>query len=249
MIVLRGVQWQTFQTVMAELSQGSAYKIFYDPDTSELGLSQSSQEAVAGTVVLRGIRWQSFQTLMAEVGDGRAWRIAYDRGVLELRMPLQEHEQPKILLANFVEALADALEIEVMQLGALLLEREDLTRAIEPDTCFYIEHESIVRSKTINLKTDPPPDLAIESDHTNSSLNKHSIYAALGVPELWRYHQQRLQVYRLVAGQYELSDRSLAFPFLPIAEVPEFIEKSKEIGQRSAVRLFRQRIQAILSGQ
>ena len=204
------------------------------------------QDPPARTVVLKGVSWQTFKTLMAEVGDNRAWRFAYDRGVLEIRMPLQEHEQPKIMLAYFATTIADELEIEIMELGALTLEREDLTRAIEPDTCFYIQNESLVRSKNISLPEDPPPDLAIESDFTNSSLNKFTIYASLGVPELWRYRRQTLQVYQLVEGKYEECDRSLAFPFLPITEVPGFIEQSKTIGQRSAVRLFKTRIREIL---
>jgi hypothetical protein len=66
------------------------------------------------------------------------------------------------------------------------------------------------------------------------------------VPELWRYRQQNLTVYQLVEGQYQEVPQSLAFPFLPIAEVPGFIEQSRTIGQRSAVRLFRQRIREIL---
>lgn len=152
----------------------------------------------------------------------------------------------KLIKRSFVEAIADELEIEIRQLGALLLEREDLTRAIEPDTCFYIQNESLVRSKIIYLQTDPPPDLAIESDYTSSSLNKFTIYASLGVPELWRYRNESLQVYQLIEGKYEPTDKSLAFPFLPIAEVPGFIEQSISIGQRSAVRLFRQRIREIL---
>jgi hypothetical protein len=45
-------------------------------------------------------------------------------------MPLIEHEEPKIMLASFVKALADDLEFEIRQLGALLLEREDLSLAI-----------------------------------------------------------------------------------------------------------------------
>ncbi|MCL1467550.1 Uma2 family endonuclease [Argonema galeatum] len=198
------------------------------------------------SIVLNGIKWETYKALMADAGDGRAWRIAYDEGVLEIRMPLQEHEQPKIVLAYFVTAIADELEIETMELGALLLEREDLRRAIEPDTCFYIQNESLVRSKIIDLQTDPLPDLAIESDYTSSSLNKFTIYASLGVPELWRYRNQSLQVYQLVEGRYEQTDTSLAFPFLPIAEVPGFIEQSISIGQRSAVRLFRERIRKIL---
>ncbi|OCR02307.1 hypothetical protein BCD67_20120 [Oscillatoriales cyanobacterium USR001] len=197
-------------------------------------------------VVLRSVSWQTYKALMADVGDDRAWRIAYNEGVLEIRMPLQEHEVPKRLIECFVTSIADELEIEIMSLGSLMLEREDLTRAIEPDSCFYIQNELLVRSKNIQLPNDPPPDLAIESDYTSSSLNKFIIYAALGVPELWRYRHQNLTVYQLIEGQYGEVDRSLAFPFLPIAEVPSFIEQSRTIGQRTAVRLFRQRIREIL---
>ena len=178
---------------------------------------------------------------MADMGEDRACRIAYDQGTLEIRMPLQEHEVPKVLIADFVTAIADELEIEVMQLGSLTLEQEELRRAIEPDTCFYIQNEALVRSKNIDLQNDPPPDLAIESDYTSSSLNKFNIYASLGVPELWRYRKQTLQVYQLMEGNYELSETSLAFPFLPIVEIPGFIEQSKVIGQRACVRLFRAR--------
>lgn len=200
-------------------------------------------------VVLKGVSWSTFKALVADVGDDRAWRIAYDRGVLEIRMPLEEHEEPKRLIESFVEAIVDELEIELRSLGSLTLEREDLTRAVEPDSCFYIQNESLVRGRNINLPNDPPPDLAIESDYTNSSVNKFTIYAALGVPELWMYRRQSLQVYQLVEGKYQKCDRSLAFPFLPIAEIPGFIEQSRTIGQRAAVRLFRQRIREILLSQ
>ena len=199
-------------------------------------------------VILKGVSWSTFKALLADVGDDRAWRIAYDEGVLEIRMPLEEHEEPKRLIESFVEALVDELEIELRSLGSLTLEREDLTRAVEPDSCFYIQNESLVRGRNINLPNDPPPDLAIESDYTNSSVNKFTIYAALGVPEIWRYRRESLQVYQLVDGKYENCDRSLAFPFLPVAEIPGFIEQSRTVGQRAAVRLFR-RIREILPSQ
>ena len=201
-------------------------------------------------VILKGVSWSTFKALLADVGDDRAWRIAYDGGVLEIRMPHLEHEVPKGLIESFIEATADELEIEVMKAGSLTLEREDLTRAVEPDTCFYIQNEASVRGKrNINLPEDLPPDLAIESDYTNSSVNKFTIYAAIGVSEIWRYRRESLQVYQLVEGKYEMCDRSLAFPFLPVAEIPGFIEQSRTVGQRAAVRLFRQRIQEILLSQ
>jgi Uma2 family endonuclease len=210
--------------------------------------SPPPQESVRAetAVILEGVSWQTFKNLMADIGDSRACRVAYERGKLEIRMPLPEHEEPKRLIESFVESLADELEIEIRSLGALFLEREDLTRAVEPDTCFYIQNESKVRGKNIDLLNDPPPDLAFESDYTRSSLNKFNIYASLGVPELWRYRKQSLQVYQLVEGKYEQSDKSLAFPILPIAEIPGFIEQSKTIGQRASVRLFRARIREIL---
>lgn len=197
-------------------------------------------------ITLTGIKWSTFKAIMSDVGDGRAWRIAYDAGVLEIRMPLTEHEEPVGMIEHFVGVVVDELGIEMRQLGALTLEREDLTRAIEPDTCFYIQNESIVRGKSINLPADPPPDLVVESDYTNSSLNKFAIYAALGVPEIWRYRNKSLLVYQLVDGNYEERENSLAFPFLPIAEIPGLIEQSKSIGQRAAVRLFRERIREFL---
>lgn len=203
----------------------------------------SSEEKV---ITLKGIKWLTFKAIMSDVGDGRAWRIAYDAGVLEIRMPLTEHEEPKGMIESFVEAFADQLEIEVRKLGALTLEREDLTRAIEPDSCFYIQNESVVRGKSINLPADPPPDLVVESDYMSSSLNKFAIYAALGVPEIWRYRNQSLVVYHLVEGNYEERQNSLAFPFLPIAQIPVLIEQSKSIGQRAAVRLFRDMVREVL---
>jgi Uma2 family endonuclease len=200
-------------------------------------------------VILKGVSWSTFKALLADVGDDRAWRIAYDEGVLEIRMPLEEHEEPKRLIESFVEAIVDELEIELRSLGSLTLEREDLTRAVEPDSCFYIQNESLVRGRNINLPNDPPPDLAIESDYTNSSVNKFTIYAAIGVPEIWRYRRESLQVYQLVDGKYEKCEISLAFPFLPVAEIPGFIEQSRTVGQRAAVRLFRQKIKETLLSQ
>ncbi|MEG4964489.1 MULTISPECIES: Uma2 family endonuclease [unclassified Microcoleus] len=205
---------------------------------------QSSEEKL---ITLTGIKWLTFKAIMSDVADSRAWRIAYAEGVLEIRMPLTEHEEPKGMIESFVEAFADALDIEVRKLGDLTLEREDLTRAIEPDSCFYVQNESVVRGKSINLPADPPPDLVVESDYTSSSLNKFSIYASLGVPEIWRYRNQCLQVYQLVEGNYEERENSLAFPFLPIAEIPGLIEQSKSIGQRAAVRLFRDRVREVLA--
>lgn len=186
----------------------------------------SSQKEFTTAIVLENVSWQTFKALLADIEDNRACRFAYDQGMLEIMAPYQEHEAPKIMIGSFIEALADELNIEIMQLGSLLLEREDLRRAVEPDTCFYIQNESLVRGKEINLTTDPPPDLVVEVDYT-SRLNKFQIYASLNVPEFWRYENQHLYIYQLADGKYNLRDQSLAFPFLLITDIPGFIEQSK----------------------
>lgn len=217
-----------------------------DVQTLTVSTLQGQETPAEARVLLAGVSWQTFKALLADIGDNRACRLAYDQGILEIMTPYQEHEAPKIMIGNFVEAIADELNIEIMQLGSLLLEREDLRRAVEPDTCFYIQNESLVRGKKIDLANDPPPDLVVEIDYTSRSLNKFEIYSSLGVPEFWRYENQQLYIYQLTDRKYNLCDQSLAFPNLAIADIPSLIEQSKIIGQRAAVRLFRTRIREIL---
>jgi len=166
---------------------------------------------------MKGVSWETYKKLMVEVGDDHAWRIAYDQGVLEIRIPLLEHEVPKGLLESFIETIVGELGIEVLKAGLLTLERENLTNASEPNSCFYIMNEAQVRGREeIILPGDPPPDLAIESGYTSPSVNKEVLYSALGVPELWRYTKKTLLVYRRIEGGYERCEQSSAFPFLPI---------------------------------
>jgi Uma2 family endonuclease len=247
-IILDGVTWQTFKALISEITEGQRYQMTYAPEQLRVEDIQPDSVRTQGILVFNGVSWPTYKAVMADVGDGRAWRISYAQGVLEIKMPLEEHEEPKRLLEDFVTSIVDELGIELRSLGSLTLEREELSRAIEPDSCFYIQNEMRVRGRKIRLPEDPPPDLAIESDHRHSSLNKHDLYAALGVPELWRYSKRTFQVYHLIDGTYQVSDRSLAFPCLPVAEVHNFIERSKEIGQRTTVRLFRERIRELLLG-
>lgn len=67
-------------------------------------------------------------------------------------MPYQEQEFPMILV-YLVNAIADELEIEAMQVGPLLREKEELQGAIELNTCFYIQHQALVISKVAESQT------------------------------------------------------------------------------------------------
>lgn len=79
----------------------------------EITTFNSSQEEVTTAIVLENVSWQTFKALLADIGDNRVCRIAYDQGILEIRMPLTDHKELKILITCFITTLADELEIKI----------------------------------------------------------------------------------------------------------------------------------------
>jgi Uma2 family endonuclease len=190
--------------------------------------------------VLHNISWETFETLLAETGEHRGSRFAYEDGILEIMTPLFEHENPKSNFGNFIVALAEELEIEIRSAGSTTLKRRIAKRGIEPDNCYYIQNELAIRGKeTLNLETDPAPDLAIEIDITSSSVNKLGIYSALGIAELWRYNGQDLKFYQLREGQYVECEFSIAFPIISVSDISRFIQQSKTMGEIALLKSFR----------
>lgn len=196
-------------------------------------------------VVLQNISWETYERLLAEMGENRGTRLTYDQGYLEIMSPLLEHENPKELLSAFVGVLVEELNLEVVRAGSTTLKRSDLVRGSEPDSSFYIQNERLVRGKKkIDLAVDPPPDLVIEVDITSSSLNRESIYASLGIPEIWRYNGQVLEFLLLREGTYQKGDRSLAFPLVSLADLTLFLQQSQSVGETTLLRSFRTWVKA-----
>jgi Uma2 family endonuclease len=152
-----------------------------------------------------------------------------------------EHERFRHLLGLFIVALIEELAWEWACFGSMTFKRRQRGRGLEPDDCYWIQSEPLVRGKDqIDLRSDPPPDLALEIDVTHSSLNRLSIYAALHVPEVWRFDGQDLHVHLLGPdGKYTESTSSQAFPFLPVAELMRFLNLRTTMGNAALVRAFR----------
>jgi Uma2 family endonuclease len=191
-------------------------------------------------VLLQGVSWQEFETILEELGHRRAARIAYDNGTLEIMAPLPEHEQSKEIVGDLLKALLEELDIEFLTLGSTTFKNQQMAQGIEPDQCFYIQHEAMIRGKKrLDLQVDPPPDLALEIDIT--SRTHPSIYEALRVPELWRFEKGRLQINVLKAGQYEVVTESSIFPRLPLIEaIPRYSRQSETLGRNATMKAFRQ---------
>jgi Uma2 family endonuclease len=189
-------------------------------------------------ILLKDVSWQEFETILEELGEHRAARVAYNNGILEIMTPLPEHEINKVFITNFVEILLE-LDIEFLPLGSTTFKNQFMSQGIEPDNCFYIQNEAVIRGKDrLDLTIDPPPDLALEIDVTSRT---HSIiYEALGVTELWRFEKCKLQINVLENGKYIESASSLIFPNFPLTQViPDYLQQCKTIGRNKTMRAFR----------
>jgi Uma2 family endonuclease len=190
--------------------------------------------------VLNNVSWETFEALLKDTGEARNSRFAYDCGTLEIMTPLFEHENPKIHFDRLIFVLAEELKIRIRSAGSTTLKRQPERKGIEPDNCYYIQNEPAIRGKQeLDLRKDPPPDLAVEIDITSSSVNKLNIYAALNVPELWRYDGEILKFYQLVESQYNEINFSIAFPLISVSDINRFIQKSKIMDEVDLVISFR----------
>ncbi|MBT9313883.1 Uma2 family endonuclease [Leptothoe spongobia] len=191
-------------------------------------------------VVLQNISWQSYQGLIRDFAQEPAIRLTYDHGALEIRMPLDPHEPFKKLIGRLLEAVTEELNLEIRSLGSRICDREDLINGLEPDQCYYIQNEPQVRGiEEIDLTQLPPPDLAVEIDITSSSLNRFSIYQTLGVPEIWRYDGNRLEIYVLQGDEYIIQSSSRALPLLA-TDILRFLIPRQTLSENALVKQFRQ---------
>jgi Uma2 family endonuclease len=190
-------------------------------------------------VVLRNVPWQTFEHLLVVLGDRRSVRLAYAGGDLELMSPLARHEFAKSFIGRLIETWASARNVPVAGRGSLTLRREDLQRGAEPDECYYIQNEQAVRGlQNIDLSRDPPPDLIVEVDITSQSTLRLGIYAALGIPEVWRFDGQTLTILRLCNGGYAPGSESLVLPGFPTALILPMVRMAETEGETAAVRQF-----------
>jgi Uma2 family endonuclease len=196
-------------------------------------------------IVLENASWSLYEELLRNIGD-RPIRINYDQGRLEMMSPLPEHEHVKSLIHDLVRLLTLELNIPMKCLGSTTFRRQDKAKGLEPDDCYYFKNARRMRSrKRLNPKRDPVPELVVEVDLTSPSVPREPIYAALGVPEIWRWKNRRLDCLELTGGQYRERQKSLAFPFLAPGDLTRFIRmRATQDDDNEILRKFRDWVRA-----
>lgn len=144
-----------------------------------------------------------------------------------------------------VETFSEVRGIEVLSCASTTYKRMDLDRAFEPDESYYIAHADDVRPKDeVDLLLDPPPDLVIEAEITSSAIAKLKLYAALGVPEVWRHDGTRLTMLARAGDGYEPIGSSIGLPSLTAEMIDAFVARRFEIGETALIREFRAAVAA-----
>ena len=192
------------------------------------------------SVRLRNVTWPQYKKILEDIGTHRAKRMAYNNGRLQIMVPHSRQEDDKEIISDLIKALLEERNIEFRALGSTLFERQSDLKAIEPDQCFYIHNEKVIRGKRrIDLNLDPPPDLVLEMDKVSPS--RSEIFSAFSVPEVWHCNKAGLFVHKLASGRYLELQESPLFPDLPIKDlIPYCLEQSRKLGRNVVMRDFRQ---------
>jgi len=196
-----------------------------------------------GCIRLSAVDWRTYSRLLLALAEQTKVRLAYDRGELEIMSPLLEHDDDCWFLGDLVFVLTEELRLPLKRGGSTTLRRRLRRRGIEADACFWISNAlRMAGRRRLNLRVDPPPDLAIEVDVSHSSLDRLAIYAALGVPEVWRLSGDELIFYVLGPdGSYASLAHSLSFPLVALGDLIHFLNKARQAGDENEVsREFRE---------
>jgi Uma2 family endonuclease len=188
------------------------------------------------TLRIPHVRWEDYDQLLAELGDDYHVRVSYDCGCLEIMSPLPEHEEFADVVLSITREITRELGVKLETRGSMTIRSAWQSKGAEPDTCFYVQNAArIIGKRSLDFNTDPPPDIVVEIDLTNASQSKFSIYAALRVPEIWRYDGSQAYFYHFAGEQYVETSHSQTFPFLTSTVLARFIEQSKTEGQDAAL--------------
>ncbi|MGF1520997.1 MAG: Uma2 family endonuclease [Leptolyngbyaceae cyanobacterium] len=187
-------------------------------------------------LLFHSLNWQRYQTLRETIShdrgnssiENRNLHFTYLQGTLEVTMPLEIHEFSARLIEKFIWILVVEFGLKVKTMGSTTLDRELLDRSAEPDNAYYIQNQPLVAGRDVDLDRDPPPDLVVEVDITHTDIDKLALYAAMNVPEFWRYNGEVWRIYELRNGEYREVEVSPMFPKVPEMKLYEFLAMARQ---------------------
>lgn len=180
-------------------------------------------------ILIPGASWKLYDAFTGMLPETTAVRAAFDGRNLEIMVKGPVHDHFSQLLDMFVMVVAGELGIRVKPMGETTWKRPEIERGIEADNCYYLDPAKIaaalaeLKRMSNDVAGYPNPDLAVEVDISPPEADRMSIYAAMGVQEVWRFDGSTVAIERLAEnGRYQPAESS---GFLPIRadQVPRWL--------------------------
>jgi Uma2 family endonuclease len=199
-------------------------------------------------VAIRDVGWKGYATLLRLRGERSTPRMVYLDGTVLLMSPSFPHERLKTRLGQFVTEVAVGLRIPFVPAGSTTLRRRARKGGVEGDQTFYLANEARIRGKDkIDLRTDPPPDLAMEAVYSHDAEAAVEVYRRFRVPELWICDESELVILVLQPnGEYAASTTSVALPYLSAAEIHHWLNQPQSVSELDWVTSLRRWVRRTL---
>lgn len=205
-----------------------------------------SQLPPATDVTFHNASWEDYEELLGQVGEASGLRINYDDGELQVMTLSAEHEKYTRFFEKIATLISVRLRINILSFGSATMKKSKRLAGKEPDACFYVQTADALGNKIqLDFETDPPPDIAVEVDIHHASRDMFSIYAKLGVPEIWRYDGKELTIHHLRQGLYVEQEASLALPMLSGSALTEFLSRMRGEGEFQTLLAFDEWLQSL----
>jgi Uma2 family endonuclease len=206
-------------------------------------VSQLPEDTV---VIFQGVTWEEYEELLDQVGEASGVRISYNDGTLKVMSLSVEHEICVRFIEHLIGAITIKLRINIISTGSATMRKKKKKKGNEPDASFYVQTASEIGKRLdLDFEVDPPPDIAVEVDIHHDSMDKDSIYAALGVPEIWRYDGWTASIRRLQDNSYVETETSSALPMITSAILTEYLTRLREEGEFAVIIAFDEWLQSL----
>jgi Uma2 family endonuclease len=199
-------------------------------------VSQLPEDTV---VIWHNVTWDEYEALLEQVGEDSGLRLSFDSGVLQAMTLSPEHEKYVRFIERLVSTLSLRLRIRTLSFGSATLKNRQGGKGSEPDACFYVQTAAALGTRIrLDFETDPPPDIAVEVDVHHDSHSKLTAYAALGVPEIWRYDGRQMTLLRLDREAYVEAEASQSFPILTGPILTAYLTRMRDEGEFETLLAF-----------
>ncbi len=207
-------------------------------------VSQLSDGAVA---IFHNVAWDEYEELLEQIGETRpGLRISYNDGTLKVVSVSTRHEKYACFLSSLVAHISLRLRINILFFGSMTMRKREKSKGTEPDNCFYVQPAATIGSRLdLDFTVDPPPDVVVEVDILHDSRDNHLIYAALGVPEIWRYNGWKATILHLQENDYVEAEASCALPMITPTILAAYLARMRQEGEFAAIIAFDEWLQSL----